>query len=514
MAGNSKNNDLVQEHQPEYILSSLCAKAPDIEIRDCLRQYNSKFPLKQLKTAFASTLKQVLVRTATYLNINSENMLKPALIHNIICRIQNLLPDQCQVCNEIYLTKLDDEPFLACDICGQEVHKTCFMKLLGMVDNNASPQINPCKLPGIHYLCKECEEGTIPPNDSPVLGHHDEKEEQPDELSQAQLSIHVEATTSLQDTQATFDELNVTQLSNQLNVADLQSPVASLDDKSVDKGSPDVDPNNTDTTTSNETNSDKVTPEPGKKNKICIHYKKNQCKYGLKGVDCPFYHPERCKKLMHFGTKQPDGCNLGRKCHLFHPKMCPLSISKRECFDDKCNFLHVKGTKRKKIENAANQKTPIKKHQTSTKSSKLDQYQTLNKHQTSNKSSELSDQPFKPGSASSKTVKDILADANEVDSNEVPSKLSFLEMIRLLKVELSEAMDTKIATAISQLPHYYPRIPLQPQSQLHQPQFHHPQMQFPQLQMPQYQMMMPPMFPPPMFPPPTAPKAQTTVSQN
>ena len=46
--------------------------------------------------------------------------------------------------------------------------------------------------------------------------------------------------------------------------------------------------------------------------KICTHYKKNQCKFGLKGKGCPFSRPERCKKFLAHGTKQPGGAILGK----------------------------------------------------------------------------------------------------------------------------------------------------------------------------------------------------------
>ena len=65
------------------------------------------------------------------------------------------------------------------------------------------------------------------------------------------------------------------------------------------------------------------------KTKICIHYKRNQCKHGLKGKHCPFLHPERCQKLMQNGTKSPDGCNLGKNVLSSTPK-CALPLSQRE----------------------------------------------------------------------------------------------------------------------------------------------------------------------------------------
>ena len=36
---------------------------------------------------------------------------------------------------------------------------------------------------------------------------------------------------------------------------------------------------------------------------------------------------------MNYGTRANKGCNLGSSCKDFHPTMCPMSITKAECFD-------------------------------------------------------------------------------------------------------------------------------------------------------------------------------------
>ena len=82
--------------------------------------------------------------------------------------------------------------------------------------------------------------------------------------------------------------------------------------------------------------------------RICRFYKKGCCTHGIKGKSCRYDHPPACKKLLRYGNKGAKGCKLGAKCSSFHPRMCADSISKRECFNAKCEYVHVKGTIRKK----------------------------------------------------------------------------------------------------------------------------------------------------------------------
>ena len=166
------------------------------------------------------------------------------------------------------------------------------------------------------------------------------------------------------------------------------------------------------------------------KKKICPFYRKNICRHGKKGTNCPFLHPERCQKLLLYGSSQPKGCNLGRKCTHYHPKMCPTSITKRECFDDKCNFTHVKGTKRKPVASL------LKK--TSGQKDVIDP-------QTQSKPS--------------------------IAPDDLSSNPSFLSMMSLIKKELIEALDSKIAAVISQIPQLNSERQSFYQSPFHPPMF-------------------------------------------
>ena len=72
-----------------------------------------------------------------------ENKNKTQLSPLILCRLQNLLPDGCGICNKRYSVKIEESPLLECSICGQGVHEECWSNLFN------SPRRQPggyCKL--------------------------------------------------------------------------------------------------------------------------------------------------------------------------------------------------------------------------------------------------------------------------------------------------------------------------------------------------------------------------------
>lgn len=83
-----------------------------------------------------------------------------------------------------------------------------------------------------------------------------------------------------------------------------------------------------------------------RKNKICYFYKNNQCKFGRKGQDCPFAHPNLCNRYKFNGRDPVKGCKHGNKCKYLHPLICNGSERKRECLNLECKRLHLKGTRR------------------------------------------------------------------------------------------------------------------------------------------------------------------------
>ena len=78
------------------------------------------------------------------------------------------------------------------------------------------------------------------------------------------------------------------------------------------------------------------------KKPLCIHFRNNRCKYGLKGEGCNFDHPKRCNKKW---KGEADGCK-NNNCKLFHGKLCIGSLKSKVCLKEKCTFLHSKDTRR------------------------------------------------------------------------------------------------------------------------------------------------------------------------
>ena len=110
-------------------LAGLSAHAPTLDTRDCLRIYNPQKNTKQLKTDLNRCPKETIIATLEYLNITGyEAYTKPASIIWLICRIQNLLPDICQICEEPYCLQKDEVALLICEICVQGCHNVCILK--------------------------------------------------------------------------------------------------------------------------------------------------------------------------------------------------------------------------------------------------------------------------------------------------------------------------------------------------------------------------------------------------
>ena len=302
------------------VLAGLISKSEDEDVKNVLRLYDIAQPTSVLKKKLASADKGKLLKTAAYLKIDDQAALnKPTVIHNLICRIQNLFPDMCPLCNDWYTIGIEDLPLLECSLCGQYAHTPCLKKKLNLDESKiVTPEevlkmINPYSIPGFHYLCPECSESTIPSPDS----------------SNARARSDSHTTTKKMDPENIKDKESV------------NDKVALIPDKI-----------NTDPPPPPSDRSDRPPPPPDRSDRpkpTCPFYIKGQCRHGISGKKdggCPKAHPPLCHRLMTFGDKRPRGCTKGKDCNKLHPKMCPSSLTKRECFIDTCSMYHVKGTKR------------------------------------------------------------------------------------------------------------------------------------------------------------------------
>ena len=172
----SKENLCQNETETEDLIAELCIHAPSDSVKFCLRNYEYGKSLQALHSRFEKVKRDALCETARYLKLPNVEKTNKALAHLIVCRIQNLLPDNCSLCTERYRVSNSEPAFLDCAICGQGVHKQCWLNIANIA---LSPEEvptkstakeferlwNPLRLPGIFYICSACQPTTIPSED-------------------------------------------------------------------------------------------------------------------------------------------------------------------------------------------------------------------------------------------------------------------------------------------------------------------------------------------------------------
>ena len=299
----------ITEDVAQNTIAELIVDAPSCDIKDCIKAYEYGKNLKQLYAAFNQFGSECITDTLNYLNVpEREEYVKNSNVQTLVCRIQNLLPDICSICNEVYCVKNSDVSLLSCDICGQEIHHKCLIKLVEnkvtegknislatLTKDQVIEMVNPLGIPGWAYICKFCSKDHIPDENS---------------------GLKKKAKNS-----------NVSS-SSQKRKGLSSSP--SMESKNVDSSKGDID------------DKEKETVEKNLKS-VCKFYMKKQCKHGIKGENCSFSHPQICQKLLKFGHSNK-GCR-GNGCKNVHPKMCHHSLKSKECPFENCKFYHVKGTK-------------------------------------------------------------------------------------------------------------------------------------------------------------------------
>ena len=444
------------------VLARFCVEAPKVEIRDCIRQYSESKSYKQQTSSFNAYCKTVIIETLEFLGADHKiwnNEKKSTCVHELIYRIQSLLPETCAICKDSYTILKDDPRYLSCSVCKQEVHRECYMPLLKVCDKNLADTI--FNIPGIHFLCPSCEYDHIPDD---AAGLKRKKIIDSQNVLSESTNTEIRNVGEIAPANTKKDEprkrlksnLTIAQqggdISNAKKVSFNPNPHVSNNTNSIksishQKKQAHVEPK---VCVENEEKRNNSSPHT----KVCNEYIKNCCKFGMKGNGCPFSHPKRCTKLMNFGTKTDKGCNLGKKCKDFHPKMCPMSMAKGECYDVRCQLCHVKGTKRWKpkekviVEKKAKGMPTRQDRRSETRSESNDTTGSQSLHQ------------------------------------------SFLEQIRLLKKEIQEAMDLKLSALLLPAPPPPPNPQvsyqhLYPSKTMTLPQQHqHQQVPMLQLQMP------------------------------
>ena len=150
------------------VIASLCAFAPNTQIRDCLRLYQPGRTTIQLKVSINRKNKFVITSTLEYLGVylNWNEHMKGDCVHRLLRRIKNLYPKQCEHCEQIYNVDKDDTPLLPCMRCGHDIHRKCLLHILkveneDIAENCVKKLVNPYGILSLHHLCGDCEKYMI-----------------------------------------------------------------------------------------------------------------------------------------------------------------------------------------------------------------------------------------------------------------------------------------------------------------------------------------------------------------
>ena len=396
------------------ILLQLCAHAPSPEVKNCVCKYDTQLNTKQLQKAFNSMRVGELIATLEYLKApnlrtNLSEYKKEGLVMNIICCIENLLPDKCVCCDELYCTSMDDPSLLSCEKCGQEPHLECLIQKLGvpaegLTQESVHKLLNPLDLNGWTYICPECKSDYIPSRDLDVKISALKKD------TTNQNSSH--PSTSQSTTPPNGGE--EAQPDQEIRTGSPPSPNSEHDATVIAQRTTSPPPI-TVIGDGDEHFPSTISPQ------VCKDYLKFKCRSGKSGANCRFEHPSICSNLLDHGVKAPYGCN-GKECSDFHPDMCKTSLAHQKCDKLHCEFFHMKGTIRKHAK-SQNQKSALNN----------------NGITRSQPKQAAKNNPNTSAGGRSQTA------GHENDIH------NFLEEVRLLKTELLEVMDTRFATLCSEL---------------------------------------------------------------
>ena len=397
----------------EDIIAELCTDAPNFDIRDCLRSYNPKNNIRQHKREFDKSNKPVIISTLEFLAVTGQEQFnKNACINTLICRIQNLFPDECNICKAEYCVKREEISLLSCEMCGQGSHDKCIKEHLGLQEGdaldpeNAIEKLNPTKFSSFHYLCGACKATTIPDKEAGLL----KKQSTSGTDTESEPSASQHPSVDNQSETSTYDNTGDNTAEEIVTVQPMEEQSQPQQESSEDTQNQPTQSNRDvqrqQETVRNQEQAQSQLHQTNQTTTICPFYKKGTCRFGSLGRGCSQSHPRYCKKLLQHGNKAPNGCTLGRaNCDKFHPKMCHTSLTKGVCYDTNCQSRHVNGTQRAKLD---------------------EKFVGQMRNNTGSKDPTTK----KPGNRKSDTG-------------------DFLGVLHTLKVEMLEAMDTKIAQYIS-----------------------------------------------------------------
>ena len=279
-----------------------------------------------------------------------------ALPHELLCRVQNLFPDVCDLCKKNYCVRLRDKPIVSCVRCGQGCHNECVLQLLGKTQEDLNEEnqngvaiLNPNATVGLFYLCRPCQIEVIPQKEELKIRKLNKKSavgnpEPPsaDTLSPPESAVSQSASSNCESPETTDKD------STNDNLREVSHMDANFNNE-IYQGVPLADASLSHPVQQQSTTVDPRGQNDNNESQTCKFYKQGRCKHGISGKKdgtCKNKHPKPCKKLLANGNRSPRGCIKGNRCDFFHPKMCLRSLKERICLRVDCKYLHVKGTNR------------------------------------------------------------------------------------------------------------------------------------------------------------------------
>ena len=236
--------------------------------------------------------------------------------------LRGLQTSQCKICEAEYCHTTAENTHgntTKCLICNRYSHGACYKEMLMTA--------------GIYYVCTECVDWAKP--------NKSQSDTQPDSAA---------------------EDLNISQISRHASIssdkADDDNEASKLPtappqgDHPIPNDTPASAPPKTDLI-SDTSQLERDTEEATEKSKkqICPLYVQGTCPHGLRGVNCQYEHPKRCRRFSAYGTDPHRGCRRGRDCWFYHPKHCQNSVQMKLCLNTKCPLAHLAGTSKGKSRN-------------------------------------------------------------------------------------------------------------------------------------------------------------------
>jgi hypothetical protein len=319
-------------------LAFLYTDTEDPVIKDVLNDFKAcqdrATNLKKIKSKKVENLKSTLAylndwdRDDGLVKDEIEAYTKEGIALLVLKKIYSMAPEECSSCKKIYYFKPGEFCVLSCFRCNRGACPDCYEKEREKL--SSSSMFNKC----IFFSCTSCTKMITSEN-------RDENNYKKKSASKADKSMK-DTTETTENEMETIDLVDEDGIANDVDV--LAEAIGNLKlTKSDTKESNDTEkPEKPEDHKPKKKSEDK---QAGKKSP-CKYYQNNVCQFGISGKGCNFFHQKPCPKLMKQGFCKKDG-----KCSNFHPQMCKFSLNRRICLNPKCEYMHVKGTRRESNEN-------------------------------------------------------------------------------------------------------------------------------------------------------------------